>query len=272
MTRIECERLVERYLEGGMDSAAEQDFFIQVALDNELRQTLKAYRIVQDTIRKERELGMSNHVAARQLLAGLLLPSPKPQLHPEEALAREEALLPLLRQTRVWRIVSILSGLALFCVGLVVFNQWERSSPDEQPPSVIQTAPSSGDASRNSEELSPTLGEQRPLGPSAAANPASAAEGTIIPGKRIEAGTSGAILEREGKVTEETSSSSGNALPDNHSVSDPSGTVDPEQTNANQASSESELDSTVSNTLQPDKIHLPVQIDWGEGKKKEERE
>ena len=58
MTRSERERLVEQYMEGSMDFAQEENFFIQVAIDEELRRTLKAYRIVEEAIRKEREVDL----------------------------------------------------------------------------------------------------------------------------------------------------------------------------------------------------------------------
>lgn len=75
MTRTERERLVEQYLEGGMTAAEEQEFFIQVALDDELRRTLKAYGIVERAIRMEREVDTVSHAAARRVVAASLLPS-----------------------------------------------------------------------------------------------------------------------------------------------------------------------------------------------------
>lgn len=78
MTRIERERLVEQYLEGSMDFAQEENFFIQVALDDELRRTLKSYRIVEEAIRKEREAGSREHAAARYVVAGMLAATPQP--------------------------------------------------------------------------------------------------------------------------------------------------------------------------------------------------
>ncbi len=72
MRREERERLVERYLDGALDHEAEQEFFIQVALDGELRRTLKSYRIVDETIRMERESAVHGHAPARQALAGIL--------------------------------------------------------------------------------------------------------------------------------------------------------------------------------------------------------
>lgn len=73
MTRGEREILIERYLNGEMPSSQEQDFFIQVAVDKELRQELKAYRTVDSAFRKDREAERSEHTALRSRVAALLL-------------------------------------------------------------------------------------------------------------------------------------------------------------------------------------------------------
>ena len=54
MTQIEREELVERYLAGEMSQTQESDFFLHVAVDDELQRTLKAFRIM-DPIRGETE-------------------------------------------------------------------------------------------------------------------------------------------------------------------------------------------------------------------------
>lgn len=72
MTRGEQERLVERYLDGGMSSVEEEEFFIQVAVDNDLRRTLKAHRIVDSAIRKHRESGHQHHDIVRSRLVNAL--------------------------------------------------------------------------------------------------------------------------------------------------------------------------------------------------------
>jgi hypothetical protein len=53
-------RLVERYLAGEMTVPEEQDFFIQVAVNDELRQMLKAYQIVDNALRKDRAATRTN--------------------------------------------------------------------------------------------------------------------------------------------------------------------------------------------------------------------
>lgn len=72
MTRTEQERLVERYLNSEMSSADEQEFFIQVAVDSNLRQTLKAYRIVESALRKHRDAALSQHAESRSRIISTL--------------------------------------------------------------------------------------------------------------------------------------------------------------------------------------------------------
>lgn len=72
MTRTEQERLVERYLNSEMNSADEQEFFIQVAVDSNLRQTLKAYRIVESALRKHRDAAPSQHAESRSRVISTL--------------------------------------------------------------------------------------------------------------------------------------------------------------------------------------------------------
>lgn len=72
MTRVEQERLVGNYLRGEMSAAEEQEFFIQVALDTELRQTLKAFRVVDTAIQKHREAISPNHAESYQRLIAML--------------------------------------------------------------------------------------------------------------------------------------------------------------------------------------------------------
>lgn len=72
MTRVEQEQLVGSYLRGEMSAAEEQEFFIQVALDSDLRQTLKAFRVVETAIQKHREAISPNHAESYQRLLVML--------------------------------------------------------------------------------------------------------------------------------------------------------------------------------------------------------
>lgn len=72
MTRVEQEQLVGSYLRGEMSAAEEQEFFIQVALDSDLRQTLKAFRVVETAIQKHRQAISPNHAESYQRLLVML--------------------------------------------------------------------------------------------------------------------------------------------------------------------------------------------------------
>ncbi len=72
MNRAEREQLLERYLSGGMTSGDESDFFIQVALDKELRQELKAQRVIESALRKDEESESTEHTALRSRVAAML--------------------------------------------------------------------------------------------------------------------------------------------------------------------------------------------------------
>ncbi len=72
MNRAEQERLVERYLGSAMAAAEEEEFFLNVAVDRELRHTLKAYRIVESALRKHRARTYAPSGRARARLVALL--------------------------------------------------------------------------------------------------------------------------------------------------------------------------------------------------------
>jgi hypothetical protein len=78
MTRSEREQIVQRYLSGEMSSAEEGDFFIQVALDNELRHDLQAQQTIESAFRKDREAERTGHTALRTRVASMLAGAPAP--------------------------------------------------------------------------------------------------------------------------------------------------------------------------------------------------
>ncbi len=79
MTRSERERQIERYISGEMNPAEEQDFFIQAALEKELRLELKALVTVDSAIRKDREAEPAEHTALRSRVAAMLAAAPPAQ-------------------------------------------------------------------------------------------------------------------------------------------------------------------------------------------------
>ena len=72
MTRAEREQLIERYLEGVLTPAEEQEFFIEVATDREMQYDLKASQVVESAIRKDRNAAPESWSSTRTHLANLL--------------------------------------------------------------------------------------------------------------------------------------------------------------------------------------------------------
>jgi hypothetical protein len=65
VTRIERENLIERYLRGEMSLEEEENFFIEVASNQELRYELKAYQVVERAITGDRTAGDRPYTALR---------------------------------------------------------------------------------------------------------------------------------------------------------------------------------------------------------------
>src|SRR5688500_10232594 len=90
MTRVEREQMISRYLGGELSTAEEQDFFIRVAVDKELRQDLRAQRTVESALRKDREAESTGHSAVRMRVAAMLAATPGSGTNPPgEALPRD---------------------------------------------------------------------------------------------------------------------------------------------------------------------------------------
>jgi hypothetical protein len=81
MTRSEREQQILRYLRGDMTSVEEQNFFIQVALDRELRDELMAQRAIEGSIRGFRDVERTQqHTVLRSRTAALLAGYPASQV------------------------------------------------------------------------------------------------------------------------------------------------------------------------------------------------
>ncbi len=139
MTRTEQERLVERYLNGEMNSADEQEFFIQVAVDNNLRQTLKAYRIVDSAIRKHRDAVPSRHAELRSKVVDMLKVTGVAQAGPASPFPAGPQTTPLpngsTARTGMFRwIVTVVAALGFTIAGFVVASL-VGTPPGESTPS-----------------------------------------------------------------------------------------------------------------------------------------
>lgn len=72
MTQHERELLVEKYLSGDMNAAEESDFFINVALDNNLQQTLRAQRTLHRALASDMLTAVPQQAAYRSNIMALL--------------------------------------------------------------------------------------------------------------------------------------------------------------------------------------------------------
>ena len=72
MTRIEREELLRRYMHGELNLEQEHEFFIQVALDKELRHELKAQQTIDRAFQKDRVVNTSAYAPIQGKVAAML--------------------------------------------------------------------------------------------------------------------------------------------------------------------------------------------------------
>lgn len=143
MTRTEQERLVERYIAGAMTSAQEEEFFMRVAVEPNLRQTLKAYRVVDNAIRKHRDAAPVPNTAARShLLESLNMARADQSGAPGGPTAATGISL-----RRVTWIVTAVALFAFMC-GLLLMNRIAQPDAERAQstprPEALQTGLASG--------------------------------------------------------------------------------------------------------------------------------
>lgn len=143
MTRTEQERLVERYIAGAMTSAQEEEFFMRVAVEPNLRQTLKAYRVVDNAIRKHRDAAPVPNTAARShLLESLNLARAN-----QSGTAGDPAASGGISLRRVTWIVTAVALFAFMC-GLLLMNRIAQPDAERAQstprPEALKTGLASG--------------------------------------------------------------------------------------------------------------------------------
>jgi|GEM_PF-6319429 len=72
LTQREQEALLQRYFSGGMNAEEESTFFVQVALDADLRRALKAHSLVRDMLEEQRATPPIDHHLGRERLVETL--------------------------------------------------------------------------------------------------------------------------------------------------------------------------------------------------------
>lgn len=257
MTRTERERLVEQYLEGSMDFAQEENFFIQVALDDELRRTLKSYRIVDEAIRKERDAGTREHAAARYVVAGMLTATPQPA----EAAASgfQGKLANLLKRQVSRRIATAAAATGLVLFGWMGVQQIYNGQQETAGTSAVTPGSENikAEQQQGQEEL---LIQEKPAQRQQVA--VSGGE-TTLPADRPAT-----VREQTAENKEEGAAEASRNL----TPTPPPATVPVSQTPPPAVNSASKnalhllrFDSTQKSSSQPDHIELPVDVDpaWG---------
>lgn len=128
MTRSEREQLIRAHLEGTMSSGQEHDFFINVALDAELRSELKAHRTIESALRKDREVDPGEIALLQQSVMASLAaagrdrkPSPAADFGemPERPGIDDAPMAPQPTAATARWSRSLLLAVALLCLGIL---------------------------------------------------------------------------------------------------------------------------------------------------------
>jgi hypothetical protein len=133
VTRIERENLIERYLRGEMSLEEEENFFIEVASNQELRYELKAYQVVERAIATDRTAGDRPYTALRARMQKQLTATPP-------AAAQAGTTGNTTSSSRKRWIVGLIGG-TIMMVALIFFTR----TPHQE--AVVKNTPSQSAAS-----------------------------------------------------------------------------------------------------------------------------
>lgn len=142
MIRADRDRLIERYMNGQMTQGEEEAFFINAAVNPELRQELKAHRLVETAVRKDRDGLATGHAALRNRVAATLTSAtPAPVVEPvapQAGMLIERVLGAMATHPAVTAII-----VGIITIGTVILQPWEstESSPSDSAIPAVQTAP-----------------------------------------------------------------------------------------------------------------------------------
>ncbi len=137
MTRIEREQMIERYLQGELTPAEEQEFFIEAATDKEMRYDLKASQVVESAIKKDRKMAPTSWSDTRaHLVAVLAAQKPNPVQTTAGTRAKGTQASTGLGGKFAMVLVSLISVAALL-LSLVAID---RVSEQEQLPTPVQAS------------------------------------------------------------------------------------------------------------------------------------
>jgi hypothetical protein len=160
VTRIERENLIERYLRGEMSLDEEENFFIEVASNPELRYELKAYQVVERAIASDRTAGERPYTALRARMQKQLVAS-----QPTAAQAGTTVRATASSRNR-WG-AAVIAG-AIMIVALVFFlraprqESFVKTTPQQPAPGLrdsvaIATPPSQSEPAPTQQSATPNV-------------------------------------------------------------------------------------------------------------------
>lgn len=142
MIRADRDRLIERYMNGQMTQGEEEAFFINAAVNPELRQELKAHRLVETAVRKDRDGLATGHAALRNRVAATLTSAtPAPVVEPvapQAGMLMERVIGAMATHPAVTAII-----VGIITIGTVILQPWEstENNPSDSAIPAVQTAP-----------------------------------------------------------------------------------------------------------------------------------
>lgn len=152
MIRADRDRLIERYMNGQMTQAEEEAFFINAAVNPELRQELKAHRLVETAVRKDRDGLTAGHAALRNRVAATLAAAtPTPAMEtaaPQAGTLMERVAGAVATHPAVTAIIA-----GILAIGTVILQPWEsttgtgaagKPAPALQAPPATAPQPNAG--------------------------------------------------------------------------------------------------------------------------------
>ncbi|MCE7933445.1 MAG: hypothetical protein DYG96_02510 [Chlorobi bacterium CHB2] len=250
MIRADRDRLIERYMNGQMTQAEEEAFFINAAVNPELRQELKAHRLVETAVRKDRDGLTAGHAALRNRVAATLAAAtPTPAM--ETAAPHAGTLMERVAGAVATHpaVTAIIAG--LLAIGTVILQPWESTSDNGaagNPAPALQAPPATAPQ--------PNVEAQQAM-PNATTTRPAATDPGVLPAKPVQSQSSvgnspdaSAAAQRTPGRVERTATAEKRQHNDPAAISSPAGPASAARTLA-----------TPPATKKPDSINVGIRID-----------
>lgn len=151
MTGSQREELIRAYLEGRMSLQQEHDFFIDVALDKDLRHELKAQQTIESAFRKDSAVDPSEITRLQREVSAMLVAS---RSGTGDAVGAATRIAPS-ALVRVRRMLLLLGGAAM--IGALGLLPGDNGAPVENPSSIPSETVRSVEPVPFGSEAPPTL-------------------------------------------------------------------------------------------------------------------